>query len=168
MALRAGGDGAPHSQACVICWNWPALGLLDCNVGSGCLLDVVGWGFAGQDPLVSSSSKSIFLILRYCLADPRKPYVEMTSLWGSAVTYGEMRQACGCMGKPRYRMGRRPMCGEAVESHGERKSHEKPEYGSGRRRLGMGPPDRMGRLSQWQTWRDLRTLHIFATNLTGL
>ena len=52
--------------------------------------------------------------------------------------YGEMRQACGRMGKPRYRMRRRPMCGEAAESHGERKSHEKPEYGSGRRRLGMG------------------------------
>ena len=26
-----------------------------------------------------------------------------------------------------------------------------------------GPSDRMGSLSQWQTWRDLRTLHIFAT-----
>ena len=55
------------------------------------------------------------------------------------------------------------MCGEAAESHGERKSHKKPEYGSGRRRLDMGPPDRMGSLSQWQTWRDLWTLHIFTT-----
>ena len=79
---------------------------------------------------------------------------------GSAMTYGEIRQACGCMWKPRYRMGRRPMCGEVAESHGERKSHEKPEYGSGRRRLGMGPPDRMGSLSQWQTWRDLWALRI--------
>ena len=24
MNVRAGGDGAPHSQACVICWTWPA------------------------------------------------------------------------------------------------------------------------------------------------
>ena len=149
----------PQSQVCVICvnlsqglvcWTGSALGLLRCNAGSGCFRGWLGICMA----LVSR--KRIF---RY----PRKPYGEMTSLWGSAVTYGEMRQACGCMGKPRYRMGRRPMCGEAAESHGERKSHEKPEYGSGRRRLGMGPPDRMGSLSQWQTWRDLRTLHIFAT-----
>ena len=79
-----------------------------------------------------------FLELADCMADPRKPYGKMTNLWGSAATYGEMRQACGCMGKPRCRMGRRPMCGEAAESHRERKSHEKPEYGSGRRWLGMG------------------------------
>ena len=91
---------------------------------------------AGPAGLVEIKVK--FLELADCMADPRKPYGEMTSLLGSAVTYGEMRQACGCMGKPRYRMGRRPMCGEAAESHGERKSHEKPEYGSGRRRLGMG------------------------------
>ena len=89
----------------------------------------IGWGvlartFAGPKTLVSLDLGSDSLELADCMVDPRK-------------TYGEMRQACGCMGKPRYRMGRRSMCGEAAESHGERKSHEKPEYGSGRWRLGM-------------------------------
>ena len=41
----------PQSQACVICWTWPALGLLDCNAGSGCLLarlvGICGTGPAG-------------------------------------------------------------------------------------------------------------------------
>ena len=57
-----------------------------------------------------------------------------------------------------------PCVGEAAESHGERKSHEKPEIWKreaaarhGGRRTACGS------LSQWQTWRDLRTLHIFAT-----
>ena len=53
---------------------------------------------------------------------------------GEWPAYGDLTKR---MGKPRYRMGRWPVW-EAAESHGERKSHEKPEYGSGRRRLGMG------------------------------
>ena len=65
-------------------------------------------------------------------------YGEMAGLWGSAKTYGEMRQACGRMGEPRLPYGEAACVWEAAESYGERKSHEKPEYGSGRRRLGMG------------------------------
>ena len=109
----------PQSQIRGVCRGWPALDL------------------RGRS-LVSPDLDSGSLELADCMVDPRKTYGEMAGLWGSAKTYGEMRQACGRMGKPQYRMGRRPMCGEAAESHGERKSHEKPEYGSGRRRLGMG------------------------------
>ena len=127
----------PQSQACVICWNWPAFGLRRCNAGPWCLLVGVGWDLWNWNAGLGEI-KVEFLELADCMADPRKPYGKMTNLWGSAATYGEMRQACGCMGKPRCRMGRRPMCGEAAESHRERKSHEKPEYGSGRRWLGMG------------------------------
>ena len=64
---------------------------------------------------------------------------------GSAVTYGEMRQACGRMGKPRYRMGRRPMCGEAAESHGKPQKRMGEAAGHWKRRRYMGrPPGRMG------------------------
>ena len=45
-------------------------------------------------------------------------YGRMAGLWGSGVAYGEMRQACGRMGEPRYHMGRWPVWG-AVESHGK-------------------------------------------------
>ena len=55
------------------------------------------WGvlartFAGPKTLVSLDLGSDSLELVNCMVDPRK-------------TYGEMHQACGCMGKPRYRMG---------------------------------------------------------------
>ena len=138
MAVRAGGDGTPQSQACVICWNWSALGLPDCDAGPECLLDRVGWGFAELDPLVSSSLESNSLEFVDCMGIRgnrmgRWPgyggsgvvYGRMAGLWGSAMMYGEMRQACGRMGKPRYRMGRRPVRGRpqngmgAVGPHGE-------------------------------------------------
>ena len=54
-----------------------------------------------------------------------------------------------CVGRPRNRMGN--------ESRMKNRNVEAGGGGSAR-----GPPDRMGSLSQWQTWRDLRTLHIFA------
>ena len=55
-----------------------------------------------------------------------------------------------CVGRPRNRMGN--------ESRMKNRNMEAGGGGSA-----WGPPDRMGSLSQWQTWRDLRTLHIFAT-----
>ena len=55
-----------------------------------------------------------------------------------------------CVGRPRNRMGN--------ESRMKNRNMEAGGGGSA-----WGPLDRMGSLSQWQTWRDLRTLHIFAT-----
>ena len=55
-----------------------------------------------------------------------------------------------CVGRPRNRMGN--------ESRMKNRNMEAGGGGSA-----WGSPNRMGSLSQWQTWRDLRTLHIFAT-----
>ena len=109
-----------------------------CNAGSGCLLDRVGWGFVELDPLVSSSLGSNSLELADCMADPRKPYGEMADLWGSAVTYGEMRRRVAvwgnrdtvwgggpCVGRPRNRM-----------ENESRMKNRNMEAGGGR--LGMG------------------------------
>ena len=84
-------------------------------------------------------------------------YGRMADLWGSAKTYGEMRQACGRMGKPRYHMGRWLVCGRPrnrMGNEGHMKNRNMEAGGGG---SVWGPPDRMGSLSQWQTWRDLRT-----------
>ena len=106
----------------VICVNRLGIGLLYRNAGSGRLLDRVGWGFVELDPLVSPDLDSGSLELVDCMADPRKTYGEMARLWGSAKTYGEMRQACGCMGKPRYRMGRWPVYGMPLNRMGGREN----------------------------------------------
>ena len=77
------------------------IGLLDCNAGPGCLLDGVGWGFAGQDPLVSSSLGSNSL--------------ELADRMGRWPGYGDLVwrmgewPACGDLAK---RMGRWPAMGE--------------------------------------------------------
>ena len=55
-----------------------------------------------------------------------------------------------CVGRPRNRMGN--------ESRMKNRNMEAGGGGSA-----WWPPDRMGSLSQWQTWRDLWALHIFAT-----
>ena len=72
--------------------------------------------------LVSPDLGSDSLELADCMVDPRKTYGEMAWLWGSAKTYGEMRQACGRMGKPRYRMGRWPVYGKPWNRMGSRKN----------------------------------------------
>ena len=64
----------------------------------------------------------------------------------TAIPYGKM--AC---------VGGRGIAWRAAKTYG--KCHgiwePAPAYGE--------PPDRMGSLPQWQAWRDLRALHIFAT-----
>ena len=83
--------------------NWPARGL---------------WNRL----LFSSGLESDFLELVDCMGDQRKTYGEMACLWGSVKMYGEMRQACGCMGKPRYRMGRWPVYGMPLNRMGGREN----------------------------------------------
>ena len=120
-------------------------------------------GVCGDRTLVSPDLGSDSLELANCMVDPRKTYGEMACLWGSGVTYGEMRQACSCMGKLRYHMGRWPVYGRSRNRMGNESRMKNRNMEAGGDGSAWGPPDRMGSLSQWQTWRDLRALRIFAT-----
>ena len=78
------------------------------------------------------------------MADPRKPYGEMARLWGSAKTYGEMRQACDRMEKPRYHMGRRPVYGRPRNRMGSRENVWENASGMGTAPAYGRPPGHMG------------------------
>ena len=139
----------PTSQVCSICWNWPALDLRRCNAGSGCLLaglvGICGTGPAGLVERKANFKKIVNRMGRW------PGYGRMACLWGSAAMYGEMRQACGRMGKPRYRMGKWPVW-EAAESHGEPRKRMGNATGHGKRRRHMWrPPGRMGSQNRIKT-----------------
>ena len=130
----------PTSQVCSICWNWPALDLRRCNAGSGCLLaglvGICGTGPAGLVERKANFKKIVNRMGRW------PGYGRMAGLWGSAKTYGEIRQACGRMGKPRY------LWGDGLR--------ERPlnRMGEPRKRMGNGlrgrPRNRMGE-PRWET-----------------
>ena len=72
----------------MICWNWLAFDLLDCNAGPGCLLDRVGWGFVELDPLVSSKEKPVLKSLWIVWGDGLAMGI-CQNVWGNRDTVWE-------------------------------------------------------------------------------
>ena len=167
MAVHAGGDGAPQSQVCRICWTWLALdlwtvthvicwnrlaiGLRRCNAGSGCLLDVVGWDLWGWTRWSRRNERPIFGDCEIVWGDGLamgdlpwlwengRPMGICQNVWGDASGVWLYGGAAKPYGEMACVGGRRIAWGSRENVW------EMPRMGYGKRRQHMGrPPGRMG------------------------
>ena len=86
------------------CVTWPALNLRRCDAGPGDMLGLDWLGICGTGTLVSSSSKSIFLILRIVWRIRRK----RMGRWPACGDLPKRMRKCVRRGKRRRRMRGRP------------------------------------------------------------
>ena len=123
-------------------WNWNA-GLVERKANFKKIVNRMGrWpGYGGS--AVTMGEWPAYEDLPRCMGR----CVRRVVVWGNRDT---VWGGGPCVGRPRNRMGN--------ESRMKNRNMEAGGGGSA-----WWPPDRMGSLSQWQTWRDLRALRIFAT-----
>ena len=143
-----------------------------CDAGSGYLLVRVGWGFAETGPagLVEFGVE----FFGACGLHGRST----ETIWGDSLPMGiccgvwengwpmgicqnvwEMRQACGRMGKPRYRMGRWPVCGrpqnrmgDPLKTYGEMRQAWERRRRMGGRQTAWGAKIAL-KPGIWERWR---------------